>query len=228
MSREGKPKDWVLIAGLLGLAGAIIVGVGELLLQFTPQGGITDMEEYAFFNNVSSTRLAWGHYIAVLGAPLYLFGYWHICKLLEPGGRYLGYTVFFLGAYSFMVGAVWIGQRAFLGETVHAITQNDASLSLLQTFSGLNEPLVNVLRVSILMISVIWIAQIVRGKTLYPKPMVLAAPVLILAIIFGLSLTWKQAEIYLLPAAMNLTHFILFGLSIIVWMRRPQADQSTN
>ena len=215
----------VLYAGLLGLTAAILVGLGELLIQFTPDGGITDVKEYAFFNDVPSERLRLGHFLAVLCAPFYLFGYWHLCKMLEPGGRRLAYCVFFLGAYSFIIGAVWIGQRAFLGETVHAIQDGQATISLLTTFSGLNEPLVNVLRISVLLISIIWGMQIIRGNTLYPRWMAAIAPVIILATIFGLSLQYKTAEVYLLPAAMNLTHLIVFSASIAVWV---SSRKSTN
>ena len=207
------------MSGVAGLAAAILVGIGEGLLQFNPQGGY-EAADYGYFARVPVDRMTAGHFLAVLSAPLYIAGYWHISKMLEPASRWLAKLVFFLGAYSFVVGTAWISQRVFLGLTVHEIS-NGANLSgLLAEFASRNEPLVNVLRVSILVISAIWIFLIARGRTHYPRWMAIFSPFAILASIFALYFAAPSIGVYVLPIAMNVTHAIVFALSLMIAVRR--------
>ena len=74
--------------GLVAALGALIVGVGEFTFQFSPLGGY-EGSDYLYFLDVSPSRLTLGHFIAVLAAPLYLVGYWHIAQMLRPAGRWL-------------------------------------------------------------------------------------------------------------------------------------------
>ena len=71
---------FITLAGLAGCLGAILVGIGEFSMQFTPNGGIEDVTDYLYFNDVSAERLSFGHFLAVLAAPLYMLGYWHLSK----------------------------------------------------------------------------------------------------------------------------------------------------
>ena len=66
MTTESK---FITLAGIAGCLGAILVGVGEFSLQYTPNGGIEDVKDYLYFNDVSAGRLTFGHFIAVLSAP---------------------------------------------------------------------------------------------------------------------------------------------------------------
>jgi len=70
-------SSFVRLAGWAGLIGALLVGVGEFSMQYTPNGGIEDVEDYFYFNDVSSQRLSFGHFLAVLSAPFYV-----MCPLL--------------------------------------------------------------------------------------------------------------------------------------------------
>jgi len=133
----------VTLAGIAGCLGAILVGIGEFSMQFTPNGGIEDVKDYLYFNDVSAARLSFGHFIAVLSAPLYMLGYWSLSKQLEPAGPKQAKVFFLVGAYAFAVGTAWIGQRFFLGTTVHEIAGGAPLKDLLTTFSEHNEPFVN-------------------------------------------------------------------------------------
>jgi len=205
----------ITLAGFAGLLGAILVGIGEFSMQYTPNGGIEDAVTYAYFNDVSAGRLSFGHFIAILSAPLYALGYWHLSKKLEPGGKILSRVFFFTGAYSFMVGAVWIGQRFFLATTVHSIAGGADNQALLSLFSEHNEPLVNVLRIAMLVVSIIWIFMILKGKTLFPRWMAIFSPIVLLATMFALYFFGTGIGLYVFPIAMNVSHAILFALSLI-------------
>ena len=219
LQKAAPPARWVLVlTGLAGLAGALLVGTGEFLLQFSPAGGYGDAA-YTWMAQIPFARMQAGHFLAVLSAPLYLAGYWHLGKMLTRTNPWPGRFVMALGGYGFMVGAVWIGQRAMLGATVQAIAAGRADPALLHTLAALNEPLVNVLRVVIVLISLIWVVQIARGQTLYPRLMALISPALLLAAIFALY-AWRPAYgAYVLPTAMNTTHAALFALSTLMALR---------
>ncbi len=207
-------KREIMLMGYAGLTAALLVGIGEFALQFNLEGGY-EAADYAFFGRVPIERLTFGHFLAVLSAPLYVAGYWHFFKMLEPAGRRLAGLVFILGAYSFIIGTAWISQRIFLGLTVHEIQAGADLSSLLAAFSERNEPFVNVLRVSMLLISLIWIYLILfTGRTHYPRWMGVFSPFALLASIFALYFAIPAFGVYILPIAMNATHFILFALSL--------------
>lgn len=207
-------SKFVTLAGLAGCLGAILVGVGEFSMQFTPNGGIEDVKDYLYFNDISAKRLSFGHFIAVLSAPLYLLGYWHLSKKLEPAGPKQAKAFFLIGAYAFAVGTAWIGQRFFLGTTVHEIAAGQDLSALLTVFSEHNEPFVNVLRLAMLLVSILWIKLILTGKTAFPKWMALFSPIVLLAIMFALYFFKTKIGLYVFPVAMNATHFIIFALAM--------------
>ena len=130
-------SNWVRLAGWAGLLGAILVGVGEFSLQYTPNGGIEDVKDYLYFNDVSAPRLSFGHFISVLSAPLYLLGYYFLSKQFEGAGRLQSKAFFLIGAYAFAVGTAWIGQRFFLAATVHEIAAGQQLKPLLALFLSL-------------------------------------------------------------------------------------------
>ena len=208
-------SNWVRLAGWAGLLGAILVGVGEFSLQFTPNGGIEDVKDYLYFNDVSAPRLSFGHFISVLSAPLYLLGYYFLSKQLEGAGRLQSKAFFLIGAYAFAVGTAWIGQRFFLAATVHEIAAGQQLKPLLGLFSEHNEPFVNVLRVAMLLVSILWIKLILSGKTTMPKWMAIFSPIVLLASMAGLYFSGLKIGLYVFPIAMNMTHFIVFALALL-------------
>ena len=208
-------SKFITFAGIAGCLGAILVGIGEFSMQFTPNGGIEDVQDYLYFNDVSAGRLTFGHFIAVLSAPLYMLGYWHLSKKLEPAGPKQAKAFFLIGAYAFAVGTAWIGQRFFLAATVHEIAAGQDLKSLLTLFSEHNEPFVNVLRVAMLVVSVLWIKLILTGKTAFPKWMAIFSPIVLLATMAALYFTHTKIGLYVFPVAMNATHFIVFALAMI-------------
>ena len=197
------------------MLGAILVGVGEFSLQYTPNGGIEDVKDYLYFNDVSAPRLSFGHFISVLSAPLYLLGYYFLSKQLEGAGRLQSKAFFLIGAYAFTVGTAWIGQRFFLAATVHEIAAGQQLKPLLGLFSEHNEPFVNVLRVAMLLVSILWIKLILSGKTTMPKWMAIFSPIVLLASMAGLYFSGLKIGLYVFPVAMNAAHFIVFALALM-------------
>jgi hypothetical protein len=207
-------SKFLAFAGFAGCLGATLVGIGEFSMQYTPNGGIEDVTDYLYFNDVSQERLSFGHFIAVLSAPLYMLGYWYLSKKLEPAGPKQAKLFFLIGAYAFAVGTAWIGQRFFLAATVHEIAAGHNLKQLLTVFSEHNEPFVNVLRLAMLLVSILWIKLILTGKTAFPKWMALFSPIVLLGLMFALYFFKTKIGLYVFPVAMNATHFIVFALAM--------------
>ncbi len=208
--------------GVAGLLGALLTGVGEGLIQLVPDGDFAG-PAYGYFEGVSPRRLAFGHWIAVTSAPLYLAGYLHLTGRLMPHHPKMRFVVFSLMAWALILAFVWIGQRALLAHTVHAIAEGNSAASLLDAQASLHEPLVNALRLAILGFSLFWIALIVTGRSTYPRWMALFSPGLILGAIF---LTWLAVPgigWLVLPTAMNTAHAVVFALSMTAGQKDTQA-----
>ena len=221
-------SGFITFAGLAGCIGAILVGIGEFSMQFTPNGGIEDVKDYLYFNDVSAGRLSFGHFLTVLAAPLYMLGYWHLSKKLEPAGPKQAKAFFLIGAYAFAVGTAWIGQRFFLGATVHEIAAGQDLKTLLAVFSEHNEPFVNVLRVAMLVVSIIWIKLILSGKTAFPKWMAIFSPIALLALMATLYFTGTKIGLYVFPVAMNAAHFIVFALAMFTTRKNITPEPSNS
>jgi len=202
----------VQLAGWVGLLAAILVGAGEFVLQYST--GADYAHGYDYFAHVSKARITFGHFLSVLAAPLYVVGYWHLSKRIDPTDGKISRLFFAVGAYAFIIGAAWMGQRAFLALTVHEIAGGADLRNLLDGFSALNEPFVNVLRVAMVIVSALWVFQILRGRSSYPKWMALFSPALLLGVIIGLYVAVPKFGGLLIPNAMNVVHIIVFSLSL--------------
>ena len=67
----------MVLTGIIGIIAAILVGTGEFLLHFDPLARFST-DGYAFMLAASDERQTAGHFLGVLGAPLYVVGCWHI------------------------------------------------------------------------------------------------------------------------------------------------------
>ena len=79
-----------MLTGLLGLLAAILTGTGEFLLHYDPLARFSE-KSYDFMLAASDERQTIGHFIGVLGAPLYVVGCWHIYLMLKPAGQKIAF-----------------------------------------------------------------------------------------------------------------------------------------
>lgn len=210
----------LLWTGVAGFLAALLVGIGEFTLQFSPAEGY-ESAGYTYFANVTKDKLTLGHFFSTLAAPLYILGYWHLGQMFINGGsKTSGWIITLLGGYAFMVGNAWLGGRIYLALTAHQIAEESNPIFahqlrlMLEDFSFHNEPLVNALRLAIVVISILWIWRISIGKTLFPKWVAIFSPALLLATIFISYVVVPSIGVWLLPAAMNVVHLIIFSLSL--------------
>ena len=221
--RSANWKKQVFWTGVAATIGAFVVGVGEFTFQYSPRGGY-EGHDYLYFLDVSRFRLTVGHFLGVLVAPVYLIGYWHIAQMLRPAGRLLSASVFGFGIYAFAIGNVWLGGRVNLALAVQA-RENAAEpfkpvlSDLLQDISAHNEPLINIVRVLILVVSLLMAWGALTGRSHYPRWIVAVLPIVLLAAVFASYVIVPSIGGLLLPAAMNIAHVVFFAISTWVAAR---------
>jgi len=203
------------LLGYLGLIAAVLVGLGEYFLHYSPNI-LGHSKEYDFFKFVPLDSITIGHFFAVIGLPFYFAGYLHIYRMLKSGNETLARVVLAVGFVAFAVGGIWIGSRASIGNIVHLKSSMNTSVynTILTHYTNHMEVLVQALRIIIALLSIAFVIAILKEGTYYKKWMVIFNPIVILLLIFSTLFWAENLAKHLVPIAMNVTHFILFGLSL--------------
>lgn len=211
-------KRTLIVTGQVGLAAAILVGIGEFLLHYDAQARYTSA--FAFFEGVTRERATIGHFFGVLGAPLYLVGVYHIYLMLRPAHEMAARVAGLVMAYGFIVGAVWIGSRSSAGELVNG----GAVADQLALYTLRYESLLTIIRAAGLIFSVVFVWLCLTGRTLYPRAMAVLNPIFLIIVAFILFFTVPAIGKYIMPIALNVAFFVLFSVSLVVASRLPSKD----
>lgn len=210
-------KSVIGVTGLIGLLGAVLTGVGEFLLHYDALARFD--VEYAFLGGITDQRSSVGHFVAMLGAPLYLIGCWHIRLMLKPASDRWSLVAFFVMAYGFAIGIVWIGSRASISALVNMPVTPDL-LHLIDLYDFRYETLLQVTRIAVLALSIIFVALVVRGRSHYPRWVALLNPILLIVASFVVYALAPAAGKFLMPIALNVAFFILFLASITIAIKK--------
>jgi hypothetical protein len=203
----------ITTAGVIGLLAAIMVGAGEFLLHFDALGRFAEGGAYEFMHGIGAQRTTIGHFLGVLSAPLYIIGFWHIMKMLEPANPLASRIAFTIMSYGIIVGAVWIGSRAGISTVVNSTSMTDP-MSFIALYELRYENLLQVTRLAVLIFSAIFIWLVLSGRSHYPRWMALFNPILLILASFAIWAMAPTVGVYLMPIALNVAFAVLFLLSI--------------
>jgi len=199
------------------MLAATLVGVGEYLLHYDSQARFT-AGGYEFMKGISARRTTIGHFFGVFGATLYPVGCYHIYLMLKPANSKWASAAFMLSTFGFIVGAVWIGSRA----SISALTQLPATPEteqLISLYVLRYETLLHVIRITTLVLSIIFIWLCVTGRSRYPRWMAVFNPIGLIVANFALFFTMPVLGKHTMPIALNVAFFIFFLLSMLVVKR---------
>ena len=91
-----KNEKVVKILILLGILGSVLVGIGEYLLHFLPEG---PGGEVTMLEHVPLARASKGHFFAVFAAPLYFAGYYGLMEFFKKTSETLANMLLILGCF---------------------------------------------------------------------------------------------------------------------------------
>ncbi len=210
-------RSIIVLTGIVGLLAAVFTGIGEFMLHFDALARFD--VEYAFLGGISDHRSSIGHFVAMLGAPMYLIGCWHIRLMLKPASNRWSLVAFFIMAYGFAIGIVWIGSRASISALVNMPVTPDVQ-HLIDLYDFRYETLLQVTRIAVLVLSIIFVALVARGRSHYPRWMAALNPILMIVASFVVYAIAPALGKYLMPIALNVAFFILFLASITIAIKK--------
>lgn len=196
----------------LGILGSILVGIGEYLLHFLPDGPPGEVTMLVY---VPLSRASIGHFFSVFGVPLYFVGYLGLREFFKKSNLSLANLLLILGVLAFFIGGIWISSRYFGAEVLQRTKGTPDYAFFLQSYENHYQILVWALRIIIIALSVVYILLILKNKQGLPKWLAIFNPIILLLIVISSLFWFKPLGIHIAPIAMNVTHFIFFG--IIIW-----------
>jgi len=202
----------IIITGMLGLLASIFVGIGEYLLHYDPLARFAD-GGFVFMKGIAEQRTTIGHFFGVFGATLYLVGCYHIYLMLCSANKRAAQVAFFVSAFGFIVGAVWIGSRAHISALMQLPSSFDVT-HLVALYELRYETLLTVVRITTLVLSIIFIWLTLTGRSNYPRWMALFNPFILILVNFAIYLITPEIGKHLMPIALNVAFFIFFSLSL--------------
>lgn len=201
------------ITGFLGLLAATLVGIGEYLLHYDALARFSE-GGFGFMQGITEQRTTMGHFFGVFGATLYPIGCYHIYLMLRPANEKAALAAFFIGAFGFIVGVVWIGSRASISALMQ-IPETPEIAQLIVLYELRYETLLTVIRITTLVLSIIFIWLALTGRSYYKRWAAIFSPIVLIIFSFVIYLIAPQIGKHLMPIALNIAFFIFFSLSLI-------------
>jgi Family of unknown function (DUF6796) len=191
-----------------------LVGIGGFLLHFDSLARFSETS-YDFMLAASDERQTIGHFFGVFGAPLYVVGCWHIYLMLRPANQKLAFIDFLASAYGFMIGADWISSRASIGALIHFQESGENVKVLVELYQLRYESLLMVIRVTTVIISLIFIYLTLTDRSHYQKWHAIFNPIVLLMMNFVIYAINPAIGKYIMPIALNVAFGLFFMISLL-------------
>ena len=240
---DRRPLAWLRWSGVAGIAGSAGYLIGDVLLlgnsanpaQFPHLATYVDnrlIQRSAMFLASSTERLAAGGLAGVFSTPLYLAGIWHIFRASTPGGTRWSLPPFLLLVTAFSIAPFVHGSFFYVAEILKTVGQVDPSAQPVLVTLATRVTVWLFIAYGVLavlaLVGFAWLAvAIARGKTLYPRWVALANPlVCMLAASLIDRVLPRPFKLLLAGAGLSLGMLVFFALSTaVLWNSRLSPPQ---
>ena len=238
MALDRQTVAWLRWSGIAGIAGSVGYMIGDALLlgnsatvsEFPHLATYLDnrlVQRGAVFLASSTERLAAGGLVGVFSTPLYLAGIWHIFEASKPGGTRWSLPPFLLLVTAFSIAPFVHGSFFYVAEILKTVGQVDQSAQPVLVALATSATLWLFIAYGVLavpaLVGFVWLTvAIARGKTLYPRWVAFANP---LVCMLGGSLLHRvlpqPLKLLLSGAGLSLGMLAYFALSTAVLWSPP-------
>ncbi|MCT4580773.1 MAG: hypothetical protein N4A35_05080 [Flavobacteriales bacterium] len=209
-------KNKIKITGAIGVIGATLMFMGDMLLYYTPEDlGNFREELVGVLGNVEHNRLMIGGLIGPLAAFLYAIGFYQIYLAIKEEYKTIGKIIFALLSFGIMYGGSFHALFPHLG--FMSSLDNQEALGLAEPYSVM---LFYMMFFPSLVAYILLTYLIVTKKTSYPIWVVFSSPFV---------LFWFSGIIELLPQPFliiiaggwsNIIFILFFSISTITLLKQ--------
>ena len=200
----------------MALVGAVAASAGDLALLWV---GWAQDGRLGIAAAPAGTLLL-GHYLGVFGIPLYALGYAALADGIRDAAPAAARSLRLLGAVGSVLGAVVHG---LTGALTHAAIRTGASTApsdlLAIPEAAFLLPLWVIVALALATGSVVFAAAVRRGGTRFPRWMALCNPFVATVAIVVLATPFPTLAGFVVPAAPNLAHVVVFAAALLVAVR---------
>ena len=229
---------WLRWSGIAGIAGSVGYAIGDVLLignsataaEFPHLAGHVDnllVQRSAVFLASSTERLAAGALVGVFSTPLYLAGIWHIFQASKPGGLRWSVPPFLLLVTAMSTAPFVHGSFFYVAEILKTVGQVDSASQTTLIALATRTTMWLFIAYGVLavpaLIGFAWLTiAIARGKTLYPRWVAFANPLVCMLAASLIHRVLPQPFAVLLSGAgLSLGMLAFFALSTAVLWSSP-------
>jgi len=235
---NGQTPAWLRWSGIAGIAGSVGYAIGDVLLigntataaEFPHLAAHVDnvlVQRSAIVLASSTERLAAGALAGVFSTPLALAGIWHIYLASKPGGKSWSLPPFLLLIIACSIAPFVHGSFFYVAEILKAVGQVDEPAQAVLIALATRTTLWLFVAYAVLalpgLIGFVWLTiAIVRGKTMYPRWVACANPlVCMLAGVFVDRLLPQPLATLFAGAGFSLGLLAFYALSTVVLWSPP-------
>jgi hypothetical protein len=219
MDNQQKNARFVLIMGLIGIAGVLLTIASDFILIGRPSSG------RAFFKlgtesmaDLSQWRITIGAFIGIIVIPLQIAGLTTIYYGLKPAGKVKALITVLTTAHTLMMAVAFHTSYAFIASGWNLYYEigigDKIAGKMIHRFAYYWKLIIIIMAIELIFSSAFYVFLILKGKTLYPKWMALFSPICLLFYTYPMVLIAPDPiGGFLAPAFLNLATLVFFILS---------------
>jgi len=224
MKNRPSKADIVLALGLVGIIGVLLTIVSDLILLGRPNNAFSFLKlgmGTETMADIAQWRITLGSFMGVIVLPFQIAGLTSVYHGLKPSGRVMPLLVVITNAHALIMGVAFHISYAFIGSgwKLYYImgAGNKNASELVKQFDFYWKILVIIMLTEILFSSIVYVSLILKGKTLYPKWMVILNPLCILLFMFPIIfLIPAPVGGFIAPTYMNISTMVFLTFSTVV------------
>lgn len=226
MLKNRSKANVILIAGLVGIIGAFLTYMSDMLLLGRPVSSLSFLKlGTESMADLSNWRITLGSIIGIIFLPFQITGLLTVHQGLKPASRFLRYLVLSLSAHALIMGVAFHSSYAYIGSGwklyYNIGSDNIYAIDIVKKFNYYWTVIVTIILVEVILSSILYTFIIITKKTIYPKWMSLLSPIFILIFITPIILI-IPAPIggYIAPGFFNLGTMLFLILSTVTVLKR--------
>ena len=203
----------------IGLAGALLMFAGDMLLYFTPEDFACDPKSSAeekinaiidVMKGLPTRRVMAGGMIGPIAAFLYCIGFYHIVLMTNEQTYTLAMAAFLLSCFGIIIGGAYHSHCAYLG-----LLGDDGGRNALNAAMKYFQKMPLILYAGEGIGFLLLIFLIVTGKTVLPRWIFLLSPGMLFLLKPAVSRLPKGARVIISGGWMNLISVIYYSAVLI-------------